>query len=315
MQVALSQDASVALSVVHRSVGRVKVDKRVQTLLYVHARAKCGGTAEHHTHLAMVHLVEDFQLLLDGHVGLHYYNLISRHTLGNEFLLDVLIQVETAALVLEMVGKDSHRSLVAVRFFQRAHGLAHGLVGLALRVVICIYLHKTGIYCGSLGYAVHGKGNMAVLLLLLAAHLVKIVQLLAHILHHATQGACLWQIDVLRLASLHFGYLLHQLRLVLGEHGVSHARPYTHQFGQIDVTCKAVHFLELATCVELRHLLYVAEVAHEVVKVVDTIFFHRVLGHKVAHESPYLCGRVADRRTRGEDNVASVVLLQYGLRL
>ena len=315
VQVALSQDATITLCVVHRSVGRVKVYKRVQTLLYVHTCAKCGGTAKHHTHLATVHLVEDFQLLLDGHTGFHHNNLTFGYALRYEFLLDVLIQVETAALVLVVVGKDGHRSLVVVRLFQRAQGLAHGLVGLAPWIILCIHLHKSGIYCGSLGNAVHGGRYAAILLFLLAAHLVKAVKFRAHILHHAAQCACLWQIDVLRFASLHFGYLLHQLRLVFGEYGVSHARPYTHKFGQIDVTCKAVYFLELAAGVELWHLLYVAEVAHEVVKVVNAVFLHGVLGHEVAHESPYLCGCVADRRTSGEDNITSVVLLQHGLRL
>ena len=315
VQVALSEDTAIALCVVHRSVGRIKVDKGVQTLLYVHASAKGGCTAKYHTHLATVHLVEDFQLLFDGHAGLHHNHLIGRHTLFNEFLLDVLIQVETAALVLVVVGKDGHRSLVVVRLFQRAQGLAHGLVGLAPWIILCVHLHKSGIYCGSLGNAVHGKRNTAVFFLLLTAHLVKAVKFGSHILHHAAQGACLWQVDVLCLATLHFGYLLHQFGLVFGEHGVGHARPYTHKFGQVHISCKAVYFLELTTCVELWHLLYVAEVAHEVVKVVNAVFLHGVLGHEVAHECPNLCGCVADRRTSGEDNITSVVLLQHGLRL
>ena len=315
VQVTLSQDTAIALCVVHRSVGRIKVDKGVQTLLYVHASAKGGCTAKYHTHLATVHLVEDFQLLLDGHTWLHHDNLTFGYALRYEFLLDVLIQVETAALVLVVVGKDGHRSLVVVRLFQRAQGLAHGLVGLAPWIILCVHLHKSGIYCGSLGNAVHGKRNTAVFFLLLTAHLVKAVKFGSHILHHAAQGACLWQVDVLCLATLHFGYLLHQFGLVFGEHGVGHARPYTHKFGQVHISCKAVYFLELTTCVELWHLLYVAEVAHEVVKVVNAVFLHGVLGHEVAHECPNLCGCVADRRTSGEDNITSVVLLQHGLRL
>ena len=166
-----------------------------------------------------------------------------------------------------------------------------------------------------MGNAVHGKRNTAVFFLLLTTHLVEAFKFFSHILHYATQCACLWQVDVLCLATLHFGYLLHQFGLVFGEHGVGHARPYTHKFGQVHISCKAVYFLELAACVELWHLLYVAEVAHEVVKVVNAVFLHGVLGHEVAHECPNLCGCVADRRTSGEDNITSVVLLQHGLRL
>ena len=315
VQVALSQDTAIALCVVHRSVGRIEVNKGVQTLLYVHACTKGGCTAEYHTHLATVHLVEDFQLLLDGHTGFHHNNLTFGYALRYEFLLDVLIQVETAALVLVVVGKDGHRSLVVVRLFQRAQGLAHGLVGLALWIILCVHLNKSGIDSGSLCYAIHGERNAAVLFLLLAAHFVKAFEFITHILHHAAQGACLWQIDVLCLAALHFGYFLHQLGLVFGQHGVGHSRPDTHQFGQVHISCKAVHFLELAACAKFGHLLYVAEVAHEVVKVVDAVLLHGVLWHEVAHESPYLCGSVADRRTSGKDDVTSVVLLQHGLCL
>ncbi len=315
MQIALSEDAAIALCVVHRSVGRVKVYKGVQTLLYIHARTKRGGTAEYHTHLTSVNLVEDFQLLLYGHAGLHHNDLIFGDALLNELLFYVLIQIETATLVLVVVGKDGYRSLVAISFFQRAQCLTHGLIGLAVRIVLCIHFHKSSIYCGSLGNAIHGEGDAAVLFFLLAAHLIKTVKLSSHILHHAAQCACLWQIDILRLTTLHFGYFLDQFRLVFGQNRVSHARPYTNQFGQVYIPCKTVYFLEFAACAEFHHLLQIAEVAHKIVKVVDAIFLHRVLGHKVAHESPNLCGRVADRCTGGKDNVSAIVPLQYGLRL
>ena len=222
VQVALSQDTAIALCVVHRSVWRIEVNKGVQTLLYVHACTKGGSTAEYHTHLTTVHFVEDVKFLLYLHACFHHNHLIGRYTLLNEFLLDVLIQVETTALVLVAVGKDGYRTLVVVRLFQRAQGLAHGLVGLAPWVILGIRLYQPCIYCGSLRYAVHGEGNAAVLFLLLAAHLVETVKFGSHILHHAAQGACLWQIDVLRLAALHFGYFLYQLRLVFGQCSVCH---------------------------------------------------------------------------------------------
>ena len=67
MQVALAQNASIALRVVHRSVGGIHMDKGVQTLLYVHTCSQREGTAHDDTHFTTVHFVEDFELLLDFH--------------------------------------------------------------------------------------------------------------------------------------------------------------------------------------------------------------------------------------------------------
>ena len=155
---------------------------------------------------------------------------------------------------------------------------------------------------------------MAILFFLLTTHLVVFIKLMLHIFHNATQGACLWQIEVLCLATLQLGYFLFYASCLAGQHGVAHTRPNAHQLWQINISGKAVVFLELTACRELQHLLYVSEIAHEIVKVVDAVFFHCVLGHEVAHESPYLCRRVADRCASGEHHVASMVLFQYGLR-
>ena len=216
VQVALSQYAAIALRVIHRTVWRIKVYKGMQTFLYVYTSTKGRSATENNTHLASVHLVEDFQLLFYLHARLHYDNLACRHTLLDEFLLDILIQVETAALILVVVSKDGYRTLVVVRFFQRTQSLAHSFVGLAPWIILSVYLYQSCINSCSLSNAIHSERYTAVFLLLLATHLLEIVQLLAHIFHHAAQCTGLWQIDVLRLTALHFWYLLNKLRLVFG---------------------------------------------------------------------------------------------------
>ena len=192
VKITLSQDAAVALRVVHRTVWRIKVYKGMQTFLYVYTSTKGCSTTENNTHLTSVNLVEDFQLLLDGHAGLHYDNLAFGNTLLDEFLLDVLIQVETAALILVMVGKDGYSTLVVVSLFQRTQGLAYGLVSLTPRIILCVHFHKSGINSGSLSNTIHSERYAAVYLLLLAAHFVKAFKFFTHIFHHTAKSACLW---------------------------------------------------------------------------------------------------------------------------
>ena len=42
---------------------------------------------------------------------------------------------------------------------------------------------------------------------------------------------------------------------------------------------------------------------HKVIEIVDVVLFEHGLRHEVFHESPYLGGGVADRRTRSKDNI------------
>ena len=118
MQIPLSQNASVALGIVHRAVRRIQMYQRVQSFLNVHAGAKRKGRTENHANFASVYLFKDFKFLLDGHSRPHYYNLISRNTFCNQFVSDVIIKVESALLVLIIVGKDGDSTLVVGSFFQ-----------------------------------------------------------------------------------------------------------------------------------------------------------------------------------------------------
>ena len=92
--------------------------QRVQSFLNVHAGAKRKGRTENHANFATVYLFKDFKFLLDGHSRPHYYNLISRNTFCNQFVSDVIIKVESALLVLIIVGKDGDSTLVVGSFFQ-----------------------------------------------------------------------------------------------------------------------------------------------------------------------------------------------------
>ena len=118
VQVTLSQDTPIALGIVHRTVGRIQMYQCMQALLNVHARTKRKGRTENHANLATVYLFKDFKFLFDGHSRPHYYNLISRNTLCNQFVSNVIVQVETALLVLVIVGKDGNRTFVVGCFFQ-----------------------------------------------------------------------------------------------------------------------------------------------------------------------------------------------------
>lgn len=59
--------------------------------------------------------------------------------------------------------------------------------------------------------------------------------------------------------------------------------------------------------------MQIAEVADEIIKVVDVILLHYVSRDEVAHERPYLCCGVADRRTCRKDNILAAGLFQNGL--
>ena len=193
--------------------------------------------------------------------------------------------------------------------------MANCFVGLAVRVVLRIGLHQPGIHGSGFGDTVHRERNVAVLLLFLAAHLLIMFKFALYELHDATQCACLWQIKVLCLSSLHFRYFVLYATGFFGKDGIGHSRPYTHQLGQVHISGKAVVLLELSACGELQHLLNVTEVAYKVIKVINTVLFHRIGRHEIAHERPNLCGSVADWRTCGEDYVSSVVLFQNSLCL
>ena len=84
----------------------------VQSLLYVHTCTEGKSRTEDNTHLATIYLFKDFEFLLYGHSRLDYYNLIGRDTLCNKFGTNVLVQVETALLVLVVVGEDGNSTLI-----------------------------------------------------------------------------------------------------------------------------------------------------------------------------------------------------------
>ena len=112
MQITLSQNTTVALGIVHRSVGSIEMDQSMQPFLYVYACTESECRTEYHPNLATVHFGEDFKFLLVGYAGLHDNNLFSRDTFCNEFALDVLIDVESALVVLVVVCKYGDSSFV-----------------------------------------------------------------------------------------------------------------------------------------------------------------------------------------------------------
>ena len=291
------------------------MDEGVQTLLNVHTSTKRKGAAHDNTDFTTVHLIEDFKFLLDTHAGLHHNNLGFGNTCINEFLANVLIKVEACRLVLIVVRKDGNSAVILLSVFKTAKCLTNGFIGLAVRLVCCIFKYKTCINGSGFGDTIHDERNVAVLFLLLATHLLVIVELVFHELHHTTQGFRLRQIDVLCLSTLHLWYLVAHASCITGKHRVSDTCPYTHKFGEVHITGKAVVLLVLAVGGKLQHLLNVAEVAHKVVEIIDAILAHSVGWHEIAHECPYLGCGVADRCASGKHYVLAVLVLQHGLRL
>ena len=110
------------------------------------------------------------------------------------------------------------------------------------------------------------------------------------------------------LSSLHLRYLVTHASSLARQHGVGHGGPYTHKFGEVEITGKAVYLVILAVGLEFQHLLYVAEVADKIIEVEDVILLHHVSRDEVAHERPYLCGGVADRCTCRKDNILAAGL-------
>ena len=70
---------------------------------------------------------------------------------------------------------------------------------------------------------------MAVFLLLFTGHLLEFFKLRLYELHNRTQSLCLWKIDILRLSTLHIRNLIIDTASVSCKHGISNARPYSHQ--------------------------------------------------------------------------------------
>ena len=120
MQVALTQDASVALRVVHRPVGGIHMNKGVQTLLDIHTGTKGEGTTHDDTHFTTVHFVEDFKFLLDFHAWFHHDNLIFWNARFYKLLTNILIEIEPCRFVLIIVGKNGNGSVVVLGIFKTA---------------------------------------------------------------------------------------------------------------------------------------------------------------------------------------------------
>ena len=92
----------------------------MQTLLDIHSRTKGKCRAEYNTDFSLVYLVEDFQLLLVGQLrgAADDSNLLFRNTCLYQFLLDILVQIESAVLVLIVVSKDCYGSIISLCLFQ-----------------------------------------------------------------------------------------------------------------------------------------------------------------------------------------------------
>ena len=214
-----------------------------------------------------------------------------------------------------IVGKDGNRSVVVLGILKTAKGLTNSLIGLTVWLINCIFQYKTCIYGSCFGNAIHHERYVAILFLLLATHVLVCIELVLHILHHASQSLGLWKVDVLGLSALHLWYLVAHTSSLTGKHSIGYAAPYTHKFGEVHITCKAVVLLILAVGGKLQHLLYVAKVPNEVIKVIDAVLTHGVGWHQIAHECPYLGSGVADGCAGGKHYVLAVLVLQYGLRL
>lgn len=314
VEIPLSQSTSVTLSVVHRPVGRIHMYQRMKTLLYVHARTQSKGRTHDDAYFAGIHLVEYVKLLLDSHPRLHNHNLLLGYACLHKFLLYILIEVETAPLVLVHIGENSNRALVRLAVFQRTQRLAHSRVSLAVRVVLRIVNHQANVYGRRLRYPVHRQRYMAVLLLLLARHVLETVKLRLHELHYPAQSPSLRQVNIRRLAALHLRYLVAHPAGVARKNRIGHAAPYTHKFRQVHISRKSIVLLELAARRKLDHLRYIAEVANEIVKIIDSILLHTFRRHQITHERPYLRSRVRYGSTRGKHHIAPVVALHHRLR-
>ena len=183
-------------------------------------------------------------------------------------------------------------------------------------LVRCIFEHESRVNGCCCSYAIHGKRNGRILLLLLSAHVLKLLESLADKLHHPAQSLGLRQVDVCCLITvLHLRKLRLQVLYFLGKDNIRNTRPDTCKLRKVHVTCKSVHLLELSAGGKLCHRLQVTEVTDEIIKVVDAILLHGVSRHEKAHERPNLSGSIADRSTCSKHHIADIVLLEHGLRL
>ena len=70
------------------------MDKGMQSFLDVHTGTKGKCTTHDNTYLATVHLVEDVELLLDGHSRLDNNNLLGRNTSLDKLVANIFIKIE-----------------------------------------------------------------------------------------------------------------------------------------------------------------------------------------------------------------------------
>lgn len=154
---------------------------------------------------------------------------------------------------------------------------------------------------------------MAVLFFLLSAHLIVGFELRPHEFENGSQPIGLRQVEVSRLTAFQFGDLAFHLTCLSGEDGVGNASPYSCEFGEVGVTCKAVILLIRSLRGKFEHLLNASEVAHKIIKVPNVMALHDLARKQVAHERPYLCGCVGDRSTRCEDYIPASALLLHRL--
>ena len=84
----------------------------MQPFLNVHACTESECRTEYYPNFATVHFGEDFKFFLVSYAGLHYNNLFGRNALCNEFPFDVLIDVESALIVLVVVCKYGYSPFI-----------------------------------------------------------------------------------------------------------------------------------------------------------------------------------------------------------
>ena len=231
MEVALALDTSIALGVVHRSVRCIHVDEQMKTLLHVHASTECLSRSQNYADGSAVHSIKHFLLGCNRHAAPDNGNLVCWYTLCDQFLTHVIVDVELDAsvctLTVLVITEHGYRTFVVLCGLQVLHDLLHGCIGLAQWLVRGIGIHQPRVDGCTLGNTVHGKGDAAVLLLLLTCHILKALQFCAYCCHDTNEAGRLREEYVLILASFLLGNLRLDGSYLSCQDGVGHLAPDT----------------------------------------------------------------------------------------
>ena len=308
--VARSPDAPVALLKVHGARRRIKMVRREQTLLHVHADAEFFRCPHEHANVTTVHGVEQafprlvrLEVVDDGYV---FFGNAS----GDQLVPDVLEQVELAVSALEVVAEHDLRRLAVAVVFPTIIDVFHGSVGLAGRLVRQGRIDEPQVDGRLFRLAVDLQRHAAIFRigLLLTRQPVPLGALLPQRFNVIGQ----------RLRTLH-GHLVNPPFLQLGKpldvvevFRQSHIRAGTPEREQLRAVHKLVEAFHLVELAGRRFLQIDAGVGKGTGKVVE--LFHpellQKIGARVAEHGPHFRQGIRDRRTRGEHHV-----LAAGLRL